>query len=147
MQIPRKQYWLSSQLFAILPSYSFTAQAENSTFLKELFEQINKVIAGNSTSPNDPKAAFSLNEDAKTLTLLFERNKSLPGQDRDTFEMIATMLPQRLNSNCLHYVNGAVIGPQFINQPQEYGYKIIVIVKGTDRQFVFEYPSSILSLK
>lgn len=136
---------------AIITCCAFSVKAEQNSFLKEQVVQINKVIADNSTGPNDPKAAFSLNEKDKILTLVFERNMSLAGQNQDAFAMIAAMLPnsiiQTVYITSKEIVNGAVLGSKFIDQLQRDGYKIKVIVKGTDKQFEFEYSSSILSVK
>lgn len=129
---------------------SFPAQAENSSFIKVQVEQINKVIAENSTSPNDRKAVFSVDNANRIITLTFEFNKSLAGQDRGSLQVIATMLPnaliQTVYLKTAGIIDGKIIGERFIKALQNDNYVMKVIIKGTDQQFEFEYPVRSLTL-
>lgn len=142
MQEIKGHSWLFPILFVLFLFCSFPAQAENSSFIKEQVEQINKVIAENSTYPNDLKAAFSVDSDNRIITLTFERNKSLAGEDRSSFEMVAAMLPialiQTVYLKTNGIIDGQIIGARFIKALQDDNYAMKVIIKGTDQQFEFE---------
>ena len=129
---------------------SLLVKAEANTFVSQQIEQINKVLAEKSTAPNDPKAAFYANEKDKVLTLTFERNKSLAGLDGWNFELTAATLPNILLSTVYikskGIINGAVIGSKLIYQFQKEDYIVKVVIKGIDKQFEFQYPSSVLTL-
>lgn len=136
--------------FAFFLFLSFSVQAENNSFIKDQIEQINKVIADNSTGPNDPKAAFSVDYTNRVITLTFERSISLAGQDKGILQMISTQLPniliQTVYLKTAGIINGQVIGARLIEALQNDNYTMKVIIKGTDQQFEFDYPIQSLTL-
>lgn len=150
MQEKKKPRLAMSFIFTIFMCCYFPLQAQNSTFIKEQVEHLNKVIAENSTGPNDPKAAFSVDDANSIITLTFKRNKSLAGQNRESLQMVATMLPnaliQQVYLKTAGIINGQIIGVRFIEALQNDNYTMKVIIKGTDQQFEFDIPVRLLTL-
>ena len=138
-------------LLVSMIGYTIFVTAEDTSFINEQIKQINKVLADNSTGPNDPKVSFSADTTNKVLTLQFARNKSLAGMDKGIFENVAGMLPTTILQTAYitskGIVNGAITGHKFIKEVQSNGYKVVVIISGTDTKYEFTYPSSILSLE
>lgn len=136
---------------AALISFSIYAHAEDSSFINAQLKQINKVLEDNYSGPNDPKACFNADTKNKTLTLTFARNKPLAGMDKSIFENVASMLPTTMIT--IVYItsksieNGFVVGSKFIKELQDSNYRVNVIISGTDTQYEFNYPSSILSIR
>ncbi len=132
-------------LFAALP-----ARAESGSFISEQVKAINAVIAEQSKGPNDPNAAFKADEVHKILTLTFERNEILGDMDRESFKMVAAMLPSALIQTAYvsekGMLNGMTGGAKFIDMLQKQGYTVHVVIKGSDTQFEFDYPASTLTL-